>query len=219
MAQIKAVLFDMIGTTVLESDPETVNNCFALAFSQHAITIGKGDILKLRGLSKSDAIRTTLMASNKSASLEPAILQSFIDNLRDRLTNFAEHPEFPQVVQVLKDSGIKVGIGSGLPRTVFDVLYQSLGWARYRLDYVQVYEALGRGRPFPDMIFDMGGRLSVSVQSILKVGDTAADIEEGKNAGAITAAVLSGTQPEVILRESKPDFLLRSLADVLACIG
>ncbi|MGZ8518400.1 MAG: HAD family hydrolase [Chitinophagaceae bacterium] len=42
------------------------------------------------------------------------------------------------------------------------------------------------------MILDMLKKFSLQKEQFLKVGDTVADILEGKNAGVKTAAILSG---------------------------
>jgi phosphoglycolate phosphatase-like HAD superfamily hydrolase len=44
-------------------------------------------------------------------------------------------------------------------------------------------------------------------------------MEEGKNAGTWTAAVLSGTQTKYILKDAGPDFVLRSVVDVPTIFG
>lgn len=49
---------------------------------------------------------------------------------------------------------------------------------------------------------------------LLKVGDTVSDVEEGKNAGVVTAALLAGTQDEAALRGAYPDFVLMSLSEI-----
>lgn len=41
-----------------------------------------------------------------------------------------------------------------------------------------------------------------------------ADIEEGKNAGTWTEAVLSGSQTEEILKEAEPDFILAGVVEI-----
>ena len=53
-----------------------------------------------------------------------------------------------------------------------------------------------------------------SQRSISKCGDTIADIQEGKNAGVLTAAILSGTQNEREIAQQQPDFIIHSLAEL-----
>ncbi len=65
------------------------------------------------------------------------------------------------------------------------------------------------------MILDMMNKTGVSNPAhFLKVGDTVADIQEGKNANVITAAILSGTQRKEDLEKEKPDFMIRDLSEV-----
>ena len=46
---IKAVLFDFIGTTVKEADPDVINNCFESAFADNNIPVNIA-ALKKRGV-------------------------------------------------------------------------------------------------------------------------------------------------------------------------
>jgi len=81
------------------------------------------------------------------------------------------------------------------------------------LDYTAGADKIGAGRPDPAMIQHAMQRLGVrDPRRVLKVGDTAADVEEGKNAGTWTAAVLTGSQPEETLWAAGPDFVLASVA-------
>ena len=51
-------------------------------------------------------------------------------------------------------------------------------------------------------------------KNVVKVGDTEVDILEGKNAGAWTVGVLSGTQPRKRLAALQPDFLVESIRSI-----
>ena len=86
-------------------------------------------------------------------------------------------------------------------------------------DYIGIAEEIGTGRPEPEMIFDMMRSLGTAdAGAFLKVGDTQADIREGKNAGVRTAVILSGTQDGVMLRSEKPDYILESLEEIKAIL-
>jgi phosphonoacetaldehyde hydrolase len=218
MRIIKAVLFDVVGTTVLESDPELINNCFQSAFLQNSITVAKSDILRVRGKDKREAIENILTSANNAISLTDQILEDFKKNVTAQIANFKEHPEFAGVMRHLRNHKIKVGIGSGLPSAVFDILYEHLNWRTYNFDFVGVFENFKVGRPDPVMILRMCENERLMPGEILKVGDTVSDVLEGKNAKAPTAIILSGTQSEELLLQSKPDHILKSLADVISII-
>ena len=59
------------------------------------------------------------------------------------------------------------------------------------------------------------GKLDIqNAGEVLKVRDTIADIQEGKNAKAITAVILSSTQPKEILLQENLDIVLTSLLGI-----
>lgn len=69
------------------------------------------------------------------------------------------------------------------------------------------------------MIFDAMRKLQISdPRTVLKIGDTVADIEEGKNANCFTVAVLTGTQTRKQLEDAKPDRIVDSIRDLLKLI-
>ena len=51
-------------------------------------------------------------------------------------------------------------------------------------------------------------------KSVIKIGDTLADIKEGKNAGCKTVGVLSGAAKKSILEKENPDFIIDSIMDL-----
>jgi phosphoglycolate phosphatase-like HAD superfamily hydrolase len=70
------------------------------------------------------------------------------------------------------------------------------------------------------MILDMLKKLSgVDRSEFLKVGDTTADIQEGKNAGVATVAILSGSQTAEQLQAEHPDYFIRSLFELKAILS
>jgi phosphoglycolate phosphatase-like HAD superfamily hydrolase len=99
----------------------------------------------------------------------------------------------------------------------FDI-YSHLQWQVYKFDYIGISSEVGKSRPDPAMIFDMMKKLKVKADQFLKVGDTIADIQEGKNAGVKTVVLLSGTQPEKDLMAQSPDFAIHSLQELVAII-
>lgn len=208
----------MIGTTVLEKDSTVITSCFENAFLQHAVKIDKTQIRDVRGKDKMEAIRLVLERSNSSLELQSRIFESFKVNVESNISNFKEHPELAEVIGKLRSREMMIGLASGLPRVLFQMLFEKFNWQKYGLDYVNVYENFEEGRPNPALIFDMCQRLQIETKQLLKVGDTVADIEEGKNAGSITAVVLAGTQVESTLRQANPDFILTSLSDLVSIL-
>ena len=51
-------------------------------------------------------------------------------------------------------------------------------------------------------------------EEVIKIGDTIADIKEGKNAGCKTVGVLSGADSKEQLLKGKPDIIINNVMDL-----
>lgn len=217
--KIQAILFDMIGTTVQEKIPNTIRDCFRLAFEKHGVTPDNAVIRANRGKDKLVMINLILQQGNHPLTLALPIFESFQENINAKLDNFSAADNVPTLFQVLRDKGIKIGIGTGLPRAQADKIIEHLGWKKDNFQYIGISSELGKARPNPIMILDMMESLAITdKQTFLKVGDTLADLEEGKNGGVKTIGVLSGTQPKAVLEKGNPDFLINKIIEVVGII-
>jgi phosphoglycolate phosphatase-like HAD superfamily hydrolase len=212
---IKAVLFDVIGTTINENDPDTINKCFQKAFTDNGFSVTLDTVRKNRGKSKLEIIETILKLSGGDLSISETISNDFRDNVKANIGNFVMKPGAVEILEYLRANGIKTGLGSGLTRDLFDDILKNAGLSEKLFDYIGIASELGFSRPNPAMINDMISKLSIAgSREFLKVGDTEVDILEGKNAGVITAILLSGTQSRESLEKSKPDYFLNELLEI-----
>ena len=213
---LKAVLFDFIGTTVIEKIPGTIAGCFEKTFQEYAIKVTSTFIQENRGRNKREVIQLAVNAQIQPDKLVDQILNSFERNIEESLTNFSAAPGSIDIFMKLRQTEIKIGLGTGLTRNSFEMILHHLKWNKKDFDYTATSEEIGKGRPHPDMIFDMMKKLHIShPKEILKVGDTVSDIQEGKNAGVMTAVILSGTHSKEALEKEKPDFVLSGVPDLL----
>jgi phosphonatase-like hydrolase len=98
--------------------------------------------------------------------------------------------------RVLKAAGIKVALDTGFSRAITRTILDRLDWAfSPYIDAVISSDEVPHGRPHPDMIRALMGRLGISdAARVVKVGDTPADLHEGKNAGCgLIIGVTEGT--------------------------
>jgi phosphonoacetaldehyde hydrolase len=215
---VRAILFDVIGTTVIEKNSSVITECFEQAFRNNGIFVERSVIKANRGKDKRDAINEILQQLHYPTRLGDSILAAFKKNLENNLHNFSENQELRETMRAMRERKIIVGIGTGLPSDIFQSIFNYLNWSAYQFDYVGTAEKTGRGRPHPDMILDMMKTKKISPSVFLKVGDTVADIREGKNANVLTAAILSGTADEKELATERPDFIIRSLTDLIKIV-
>lgn len=160
-------------------------------------------------------IKEVLDHYNSPITLKETIYASFKKNFSDNLSDFSENEGAHELFRFLENKNIKTGLGTGLSRDLFEDLLHHLGWNDQQFDYIGIADETGASRPQPDMIFDMMAKLKIiNKKEVLKVGDTIADIQEGKNAGVFTAVIISGTQDENDLVKQNPDFVIYSLSQL-----
>jgi len=215
---VEFVLFDMIGTTVLDSNAteSAILQSFRNAFHQQNIQVSNEIINEHRGKSKQVAIELILTQLNMGLDSAEQVYQNFMNELDDRILQFIEMPNASKVFSTLKSKGIKIGIGSGLPIQFMMTLLDHLSWKIDDFDYINSSQELQNGRPDPVMIYDAIDKLSINNKNrVLKIGDTVVDVLEGKNANVITALVLSGTHTKEMLAGIKPDFVWDKIDELL----
>ncbi|UCG92089.1 MAG: HAD hydrolase-like protein [candidate division WOR-3 bacterium] len=220
---IKLVLFDLVGTIVKDCSegPSIIVQSMTDAFAANGINVSAKYVKEQRGKEKRKAIEEILRGHVKPDTahfkkLTANVYERFLTALRTRVNDFTPMEKVTDVFRFLKKRGIYVGVGSGLPVEILDMLVVHLGWKKAHLiDYVQSAETIGTGRPDPKMIHDMMAEFGVvDPRNVVKVGDTMVDILEGKNAHVWTVAVLSGTQSEDELKSVKPDFMVAKVHDL-----
>lgn len=217
--QIRGVLFDFMGTTAIEKDPGMIHQCFVKSFRDHGVEVSDETIRMNRGKDKKDMILFILNQYNQSQGLLPGILSSFSSSLKNNLDNFTTNKDTREIIPFLKGKNIVTGLGTGFPKDVFTLIFNHLEWESVGFDYIGIAEETGKGRPHPDMIIDMLKKFSLPKEQFLKVGDTVADILEGKNAGVKTVAILSGTQDEKEILKQNPDFIIHHLRELKGIAG
>jgi len=124
---IKAVIFDFIGTTAIEKDPMVITSCFIKAFMDHGLTVEEKIIRANRGKDKKVMIDTVLSEKGLGPGLIQPILHSFQDHLQNSLDNFSKNEGADDIFHYLKERKVQVGLGSGLPRDIFEAILHHIG--------------------------------------------------------------------------------------------
>jgi len=193
---IKAVVLDWAGTTVDHGSfaPTAV---FLRLFESLGVKITAQDARSGMGLMKKDHLRAILarpsvVESWISARGAPAteedintLFDNFIPMQASVLVDYADLiPGMPDVIKDLRERDIKIGSTTGYLRSMMDVLAPEAARQGYAPDCIICPDEVPAGRPHPWMCYQNAMRLGVyPMESIVKVGDTLPDIEEGLNAG------------------------------------
>jgi len=95
-----------------------------------------------------------------------------------------------ETIASLSKRGIKIGSTTGYTREMMDLLAPAAAEGGYHPDCIVTPDDVAGGRPHPWMVFQNAIRLRIDyLSSIVKIGDTISDIEEGLNAGVWTIGV------------------------------
>ncbi len=215
---IDFILFDLIGTTIKDSNSGTslIIKAFHQAFLTNGHDINYELLHQQRGKRKRDAIQNILHSTGLDERLTDKIYTDFIGLLDQSVHYFSEMEGASEVFNYVKKRNIKIGIGSGLPLDFIQSILQQVGWKADDFDYIGSSDELPEGRPHPAMILDAMHQLNLTNPSkILKIGDTCVDVQEGKNAKTLTAMVLTGTQGKEALGEVVPDYIFENIKELI----
>ncbi|WP_299120172.1 phosphonatase-like hydrolase [uncultured Tenacibaculum sp.] len=217
--EIQMVVFDMAGTTVDEQN--VVYKTLHKALNEHGVDVDLATVLKLgAGKEKHQAIKDVLNYSKPNQLIESeTIFEDFKVLLNKAYKDLEVKPikGVQRVLLNLREEGIKVVLNTGYNREVATLLLEKLQWdEKIHYDALITASDVVKGRPHPDMIFKAMELFNITdASTVLKAGDSAIDIAEGKNAGCgITIGVLSGAQTQEQLEEEKPTYILNSLTAI-----
>ena len=220
----KMVVFDMAGTTVDEGN--VVYRTLHKAIEKVAPTISFEDVLKSgAGKEKLQAIRDTLL--DKAIVLGEEEIQSifsyFQSSLKEayRLLEVIPTPNTEKLVEELRAMEVIVVLNTGYDRATAQSLLEKLKWKQgIHFDALVTASDVSKNRPKPDMIFYAMDQFSIQdAFTVIKVGDSTVDIEEGKNAGCLfTIGVTTGAHSRAELLTANPDFILDDIYDVKSVI-
>jgi phosphonatase-like hydrolase len=219
--QIELVVFDMAGTTVSEGG--AVYQCLRDTLAANGLEVSAADIAPHKGTNKREALRQLIERSPQRDELLPG-LDAIHEDFIERMIAFyradeavAEMPGARELFQRLHQHGIKVALNTGFSRNIAQTLIDRFAWERDGLiDASVTSDEVERGRPQPDMIRHLMKELGVRDSlRVAKVGDTPADLWEGRNA---SCGLIVGLAPDAESREAlldKPhDHLIENLSEL-----
>ncbi|HEU0175853.1 MAG TPA: phosphonatase-like hydrolase, partial [Blastocatellia bacterium] len=218
---IELVVFDMAGTTVSEGG--AVYQCLSDTLEANGLEIPANSMLEVKGMDKYEALRILIERSAMREQLLPgldAIHEDFVERMIEFYRSNPEVGEMPgasETFRRLRQAGVKVALNTGFSRDIAQTLIDRLNWERDELIGASVTsDEVERGRPHPDMIQMLMLRLGVTdPRRVAKVGDTPADLFEGKNADCgLVVGVTQGSCAREQLEPCPHDHLIGSVAEL-----
>lgn len=196
MNHIKAVIFDWAGTTVDYGCFAPVQG-FVDGFKCIGIEITNAMARKPMGLLKIDHTRA-IAAMLPVPPSEEDIQNAYAAFEKRLFADIESHCELKdhvkETVAALRACGIRIGSTTGYTSAMMEKVLPAAAAQGYAPDFCIAPDQAGMGRPYPYMIWENMKQFGLSdPREIIKVGDTAIDIEEGKRADCWTVGVILGS--------------------------
>lgn len=249
--EVKLAVFDWAGTTVDYGCIAPVA-VFEKIFENKNIHLTREEILKPMGMGKRDHIETLLSTEEATKQWKEQyqrdwtqedideMFAQFNKELLSILNDYCTPIEgVVETMAKLREMGLFIGSTTGYTREMMDIVEPGAKKQGYAPDYTVTSEMTsGHGRPYPYMIFKNMEHFEVCPPcQVVKVGDTAADIKEGKNAGAWSIGIIEGSsaanmtpemaealpeeekearfaKAEEILRSAGADYVIRTIKEL-----
>lgn len=218
------VVFDMAGTTVDEGN--VVYRTLHKAIEKVCPNVSFEDVLMLgAGKEKLQAIRETLSGSN--ISLNEATIQEifkdFLGLLDIAYANLIVVPtnNTERLFNALRTKDIKVVLNTGYNTVTATSLLNKLNWVKgVQYDLLVTSSDVKNNRPMPDMILYAMDKLNITdASTVIKVGDSTIDIEEGRNAGCkYNIGVTTGAHTKAQLESANPDYIFDNIYDIVSVL-
>ncbi len=221
MNEIELVVFDLAGTTI--EDAGEVSEAFTAALQAHGLNVTSEALNAVRGASKREVIRR--FVENQFPQEAPnnvARTEKIFAAFRQRLSEIYQSRGVKVISGVtetfawLRRRNIKIALNTGFDREVTQLILQALNWNNDLVQAVICGDDVAQGRPAPYLIFHaMEATGVIDVSRVVNVGDTALDLQAGRNAGVRwNVGVLSGAHRKEQLEKLQPTHLLASVAEL-----
>jgi len=193
MGRVTAVIFDWAGTTVDHGSLAPVRTLQKL-FARRGIEVTEEEARRDMGVYKKDHIRALLRAKFGGPPREAEVEDLFAEFIPMQMDCLAAYsaviPAVPETVERLRARGIKIGSTTGYLRPMLDLLLATAAGQGYQPDCALCPDDTIAGRPWPWMCYLNAIRLGTyPMCTMVKIGDTVSDIQEGLNAGMWTIGI------------------------------
>ena len=216
---VKLVVFDWAGTTV-DYGSFAPNDVFDLIFREAGINLTRQEINGPMGMEKKAHIHALLSLDTASAQWNQIYgrdwsesdVESLYVRFEEKLYEVVKEYSRPivgvvETVETLRKNKVKIGSTTGYNNRIMNQVIPEADKYGYRPDCVVTPDMTGVGRPAPFMLYECMRKLDVyPPRAVVKVGDTITDIYEGKNAGAWSVGILTGSNL-LGLREEEYDHM------------
>lgn len=200
--KLQAVVFDWAGT-IADFGSRAPVSALQSVFAAAGVPVAVPEARESMGLAKKAHIRSILeiprvrevwMATHEAYPSGAEVNKLYAEFIPSQIRVLADHscliPGIANAVNRMRSRGLKIGTTTGYNRAMLDYLLQRAAAQGFIPDSALCPDDVPAGRPLPWMCYLTAIRLETyPMSAMVKIGDTPADIEEGRNAGMWTIGV------------------------------
>jgi phosphonoacetaldehyde hydrolase len=200
--RLRAVILDWAGT-IVDFGSRAPIAALECIFAAAGVPVTVAEARESMGLPKKDHIRSILAiprvreawrAKHNAEASESAVDQLYAEFVPKQIRVLEHHsqliPGVAEAVARMRSRGFKIATTTGYNRAMLEYLLERAAGQGFIPDSALCPDDVPAGRPLPWMCYLTAIRLGVyPMAAFVKIGDTPADIEEGRNAGVWTIGV------------------------------
>lgn len=200
--KLKAVVLDWAGTIVDYGCMAPVE-AFLQVFGNKGLLVTTEEIRSFMGTHKRDHLRSIMSLKRVNGLWHEVHKRTFTENdvrelfeqfLPHQLAALATHSRLIagalDTIECFKERQLKICTTTGYTRQMMEVVVDCAKKQGFEADNVVCSDDVPMGRPSPFMCFENAKKFGIyPMESMVKIGDTPADIEEGLNASMWTVGL------------------------------
>lgn len=221
---IRMVVFDMAGTTIDENN--VVYKCVQKALNEYHIPATLEQVLEFgAGKEKLQAIKDVyaeVMQEIANETTAKTIYDKFSVLLEDayEMIDMKLFEGLRSTLFFLYKRDVKVVFNTGYTKDVATKILKKVDCIVGRdIDLLVTADMVENSRPAPDMITYALQHFNIKPWECIKVGDSAIDILEGKNAKVkYSIGITTGAQTKEQIAQENPDYIIQNLRELIPLI-
>lgn len=207
MTKISCIIMDWAGTAVDFGCFAPLHAFLKVFTEEKNINITLRQAREPMGMLKIDHIKAILSMPEVNQRFSDIYHRDWnMDDVNEMYQSFEKHifatlkdfttpiPGVIDTLNKLRKQGIKIGSTTGYTAEMMQIVRPGAAAQGYVVDNLVTPEDVPAGRPAPYMVYKNMIDLAIpSVDGVLKVGDTIADIKEGLNAKVWSVGIVTGS--------------------------
>jgi phosphonoacetaldehyde hydrolase len=200
--KLRALVLDWAGT-IVDFGSRAPVAALESVFAAAGVPVTVAELRESMGLAKKAHIRAILeiprvreawVLKHGDPPSEAAVDQLYAEFIPSQIRVLANHsqliPGVAEAIARMRLRGLKIGTTTGYNRAMLDYLLERAAAQGFVPDSAVCPDDVRAGRPLPWMCYLTAIRLEAyPLAAFVKIGDTPADVEEGRNAGMWTIGV------------------------------